>query len=189
MAAAAMTLTVALLAGNSAAQDKKSKKEPESDGIVSPVPLPDDQAVDLVVSQMLGAWQVGDVEMLHKYYADDVMMVSAAWEPPLVGWQNFARAYQAQYARSSGGLLDRTNSYIKVLGDSAWVTYQWRYTGQMNGNPTQAVGHTTLFLQKRAGSWLIVLNHTSNVPVAGAPAAGMPLAGQPGAAPATAPKR
>ncbi len=58
--------------------------------------MPDNQAVDLLVSQMLGAWQAGDADAMRKFYADDVMIVSGAYEPPLIGWANYARAYQAQ---------------------------------------------------------------------------------------------
>jgi ketosteroid isomerase-like protein len=77
--------------------------------------------------------------------------------------------------------MDRSNSYIKVSGDTAWVSYQWQFFGQVDGNPTNAFGHTTLVLQKRAGSWLIVLNHTSGVPAtpAAAPAAAKPLPSAP----------
>jgi uncharacterized protein (TIGR02246 family) len=156
---------LSLLASTARAQNQRNnRKEPETTGIVSPVPIPDAQAIDLLVSQMLGAWQVGDVEMMHKYYADDVTVVSGAWEPPLFGWDNYVRAYRAQRARTQSGRLDRTNTYTKVFSDTAWVTYQWEFTGQVDGNPASSVGHTTLVLQKRAGTWLIALNHTSVVP-------------------------
>jgi ketosteroid isomerase-like protein len=142
-------------------QAKTDKGDTGGTGIVSPVPLPDAEAIDLLVSRMLGAWQVGNVDLLHKCYADDVVVVSGAWQPPLIGWENYLRAYQAQRAAIRDGLLERTNSYTKVLGDTAWMTYQWRFTGEVEGRATVTYGHTTLVLQKRAGSWLIVLNHTS----------------------------
>jgi ketosteroid isomerase-like protein len=152
---------------------KKSKKEPDSSGIILPSNNPDAQAVDLLVSQMLGAWQIGDVDMMHKYYANDVVVVSGAWEPPLIGWDNFVRAYQAQRARTEGSHLDRSNSYTKVQGDTAWVTYQWQFSAEVDGQPMVVYGHTTLNLEKRTGQWLITLNHTSAVPAAtpGSPAA------------------
>lgn len=87
-----------------------------------------------------------------------------------MGWENYARAYQAQIARSSGSRLERTNSYIKLMGDTAWVTYQWQYIGIVDGTTVQAYGHTSLVLQKRAGTWLIVLNHTSAIPADQPPA-------------------
>jgi ketosteroid isomerase-like protein len=165
----------ALVGGNAAAQNKKNdNKEADTTSLIPPGSLPDPQAIDLVVGQMLGAWQVGEVEMMRKFYADDVVVVSGAWEQPLIGWESYARAYQAQFARTNGGRLDRTNTYTKVLGEDAWVTYQWQYSGQVDGTPFSAVGHTTLVLQKRAGIWVIVLNHTSQVPTPTATAGASP---------------
>ena len=114
-------------------------------------------------------------------------MVSGAWEPPLQGWQNYLRAYQAQRARTQGVRLDRTNTFTKIQGDTAWCTYQWEFTGQVDGSPSNATGHTTLVLQKRAGKWLIVLNHTSVAPVPPRPASAVPQGSpQPGARPPSA---
>jgi uncharacterized protein (TIGR02246 family) len=183
-AVAAMAL-VALLCGTGVAygQNQKNKKKgKDADVPVSTSSLlPDSQAIDLLVSQMLGAWQAGDAEAMHKFYADDTTVISGAWEPPLFGWANYARAYQAQFARTSGCRLERTNSYIKVLGDTGLVTYQWQFVGDVDGKRAQAFGHTTLVLQKQAGNWLIVLNHTSTVPTdepvsaAPAPATSQPV--------------
>ncbi len=144
-------------------QKVKIKQVPENTTGTASL-LSDNQAIDLTVSQMLGAWQAGDAAGLQKFYADDMMAISGAWEPPLVGWANYARAYQAQLSRTSGCRLERSNSYTKVMGDSAVVTYQWQFAGNVDGKLTQALGHTTLVLQKRAGNWLIVLNHTSAIP-------------------------
>jgi len=157
--------SAALLAAPGAQNQKNNKNEPEVTGIASLMTLPDAPGIELMVSQMLGAWQVGDVEMLHSHYADDVLVVSGMWEPPLQGWQNYLRAYQSQRARTQGIRLDRSNTFIKVQGDTAWCTFQWDFFGQVDGSPSNAAGHTTLVLQKRAGKWLIVLNHTSVAPL------------------------
>ena len=149
---------------HSAQNQKNNGKKPRdsSDGLTAA--LPDAQAIDLLVSQMLAAWQLGDLDEMHKYYDDNMAAVSGAWEPPLVGWSAYAAAYQKQHARTQGSRLDRTNTVTKVMGDAAWVTYQWDFSGQVDGQAAKAVGHTTLVLQKHAGSWMIVLNHTSVVP-------------------------
>lgn len=151
--------------GGADQKQKDKQQDPQQVSITSPIPPPDPQAIDILVSQMLGAWQVGDVDLMHKAYADDVTMVSGQWEPPIFGWTNYVRAYQAQRARTQGDRLERTNTYTKVTGNMAWCTYQWQYTGQVDGVPAAAFGHTTLVLEKRNGAWLIVLNHTSVIPV------------------------
>jgi len=174
--AMALAISSFLLVGGAAGQkqNKNDKKSPQDIDIR--LPMPDAQAIDLMIAQMLGAWQVGDVEMMRKFYADDLTMVSGAWEQPLFGWANYLRAYQAQRARVQGGRLDRRNTYTKVMGDMAWSTYQWAFTGQVDGKPVDAFGHTTLVLQKRAGNWIIVMNHTSSVssPEPTAPATAVP---------------
>jgi len=124
---------------------------------------PDGQVIDQTIGEALGYWQIGDAESLHKYYAEDVVLVSGAWEPPVIGWDNFLKAYQAQRAQVSGARMDRSNTVIKVNGNSAWATYQFVYAAQMEGKVVQFRGHTTLFLVKQADRWLITLNHSSVV--------------------------
>jgi len=178
----ALLMVLVVLAGASplAAQKEKKRKDREQkqgDASDTTVRLPDPQAIEVAISEMLGAWQIGDVERLHKYYADDVTVVSGAWEPPLVGWANYVRAYQSQRERMSAGRLDRSNTYVNAKGNYAWATYQWDFSATVDGSPTSVLGHTTLVLEKRGDRWLIVHNHTSLVPEMKAP---QPTA-QPGA--------
>ena len=169
-AVAAMALLLLASATLAAAQNQKKNKnskdakETEVTGIASLMPLPEAQSIELMISQMLAAWQIGDEQMLRTFYADDALVISGAWEPPLQGWPNYLRAYQSQRARTQGVRLERTNTFTKVLGTAAWCTYQWEFTGQVDGGQSNAVGQTTLMLEKRAGKWVIVVNHTSVAP-------------------------
>lgn len=160
-------------AAAAAAQKGKKKDQPRNQAKNDPVAglpsLPDDRAIDLAISEMLGAWQVGNTEMLHKYYADDVAVVSGAWELPVVGWPNFLKAYQTQRQRLQGTRLDRRNTFITVRGNLAWAAYQWELAALVDGKPATFHGHTTLILEKRNARWLIVHNHTSLVPEAPTP--------------------
>lgn len=159
-----LVMTMCLCGGGLAAQSqKKNKKDKQAQAADTPPPLPDPQAIDQMISEMLACWQIGDVDMMHKYYADDVTSISGAFEPPLLGWDNYVKAYQAQRARVQGGRMDRVNTFTKVTGDTAWTTYQWEFAGQVDGKPSDVLGHTTLALEKRNGVWLIVMNHTSVV--------------------------
>ena len=85
------------------------------------------------------------------------------WEPPVIGWTNFAKAYQDQRGHVSGTRMDRTNTLIKVNGNSAWATYQFVYTTMADDKVAQFRGHTTLILNKQGDRWVIVLNHSSIV--------------------------
>jgi len=172
-----------LLVSPAAAQKHRDKNNaPAPDSEQSLAPLPDNAAVDQTISEMLGAWQVGDIDRLHKTYADDVVVVSGAWEPPIIGWDNFLRAYQQQRARMQTVRMDRQNTYVKVDGNVAWANYQWDFEATVDGQPTAARGHTSLVLEKREGRWVIVHNHTSLVaqsPAIAAPANSPPPESKP----------
>jgi ketosteroid isomerase-like protein len=157
-------VAVAIPAG--AQKKNKNKNTPATDpgeDLKFAMRKPDSQAIDQAIGEALGYWQIGDVESLHKYYAENVVMVSGAWEPPIIGWDNFLKSYQAQRAQVTGGRMDRSNTLIKVNGDSAWATYQFVYAAQVEGKMIQYRGHTTLLLVKQADRWVIALNHSSVV--------------------------
>jgi len=153
-------------ASSSAAQKKKKKDEtppPPSASVIASVP--DQQKIDYVIGQMLGAWQLGDIEKLHKTMADDVSVVAGTWTPPTVGWTNYLGAYQVQRARMLQVRMDRSNTLIRIApsGSFAWACYQWDFSAVVDGSPSAAEGQTTLVLEKHGDDWLIVHNHTSLV--------------------------
>jgi ketosteroid isomerase-like protein len=183
--AAVALLLLAFAVPAAAQKNKDKKKQQQSDSASDSQNMPgvsDTQAVDLAIGQSLGYWQIGDVDSLHKYYADDVVVVTGDWSPPLIGWDNYAKAYQAQRARVTGGRMDRTNTFLKVDGNTAWATYQFYYVTSLNNQVSESRGHTTLILNKRGDRWLIVLNHSSIVeptPASPVPATDSPQSGRP----------
>lgn len=177
-----------LLASAAFAQkDKKNKNKdnPATDKAVSDdlmQKLPDQDKIDFVISEMLGAWQIGDIEKLHKNISDDVIVVNGNWAPPIVGWSNYLTGYQAQRARTQQIRMDRTNTLIRVTGNTASACYQWDFSGVVDGQQSGARGQTTLLLEKRADRWIIILNHTSIVET-GSPAGTVPATQPPVAKP------
>ena len=161
-----LALVLAVLAAPAHAQKKNKKNAPAPDAPVdlqTEMKTPDSQAIDNAIGEALGYWQIGDTDSLHKYYADDVVSVSGAWEAPIIGWDNFLKAYKAQRSQISGARMDRSNTLIKVLGNYAWATYQFVYVAQAQDKVAQFRGHTTLFLTKQANRWVITLDHSSIV--------------------------
>ncbi len=144
-----------------AQKKKKSEPPPSSESSKMLVPLNDEQQIDYLLSEMLGAWQLGDVEKLHSDYADDVAVVNGSWAPPIIGWTNYLAIYQQQRARMQQVRMDRSNTYIKVSGTVGWACYQWDFEGVVDGQKTGSQGQTTVVLEKRNNHWVIVLNHTS----------------------------
>jgi ketosteroid isomerase-like protein len=162
---------------------KEKKKKPDasqsSDKSKMLVPLTDEQQIDYTLSEMLGAWQLGDVEKLHSDYADDVVVVNGSWAPPVFGWNNYLAVYQQQHARMERVRMDRSNTYIKVAGTVGWACYQWDFEAIVDGQPMQSQGQTSLVLEKRNNHWVIALNHTSISPRPPPPAPANAPSGQP----------
>ncbi len=143
------------------------KKKKDDDKPAAPAGnAPDAQVLETAISEMLAAWQIGDVELLKKYYADDVTIVSGVYEPPLAGWSNYVQAYQRQRERMQGVRKDRRNTLIQVHGAVASAVFQWEMRAEVDGRPGAWRGHTTLLFEKRGGNWVIVHDHTSLVQTA-----------------------
>jgi ketosteroid isomerase-like protein len=166
-----------------AAQKEKKKKNDNatSNNTQPTIPMGEEQQIDYLVSTMLGAWQLGDLDRLHQVYADDSVFISGFWAPPVFGWANYLPLYQQQRARMQQVRFDRTNTYIKVSGTVSWACYQWDFGGTVDGQPMTSRGQTTLIMEKRNNRWVIVHNHTSVAQDA------LPNAQQPIALPANTP--
>ena len=156
---------LALTCISPAAAQKEKKKKPDNTALADSAKLlnsmTDEQQIDYTLSDLLGAWQLGDIEKLHKDYADDVSIVNGSWAAPILGWTNYLAVYQQQRARMQQVRMDRTNTYIKVSGTVAWACYQWDFAGVVDGQQTESQGQTSLVLEKRNGRWIVVHNHTS----------------------------
>src|SRR5262245_1414094 len=118
----AVLMILGLLVTASAAQaqnDKKKKKKndaPAADTSGTLVPLSDEQQIDYMISETLGAWQIGDTERMRKNYMEDVSVVNGGWAPPIIGWGNYEMLFKQQRATLQQVRLDRSNTYIKVNG-------------------------------------------------------------------------
>ncbi len=101
--------------------------------------------LDNDIGHMLAGLQIGNIDEMHKYYADNATFVSSTYAPPIVGFANWAAGYQRQRAGFSGMQIVRRNTVIFPHGDVAWATYQWEFTGmETTGQPYAARGQTTL---------------------------------------------
>jgi ketosteroid isomerase-like protein len=161
---AVFALALTCVSPAAAQKKKKSEPPPSTDSSKTLVSLNDEQQIDYLLSEMLGAWQLGDVEKLHTDYADDVAIVNGSWAPPIIGWTNYLAAYQQQRTRIQQVRMDRSNTYIKVSGTVGWACYQWDFAGVVDGQQMESQGQTTMVLEKRNNHWVIVLNHTSLAP-------------------------
>ena len=76
-----MIATSSNLSAGQNQKNKKSKDANTTDQTPLAPPAPDLQQIDHNIGEMLAGFQIGDVEMMHKYYADSVTFVSGDWAP------------------------------------------------------------------------------------------------------------
>jgi len=167
--AMAAVLSFAAIPSQAQQKDKKKKKDStlvENSSANPVVPLTDEQQLDYMISEVLGAWQIGDSDRMHKNYTEDVSVVNGGWAPPIVGWANYEALYKLQRSKMQQVRMDRSNTYIKVNGNTAWACFQWDFAAVMEGIPTAARGQTTYVFVKKDNRWLVAHDHTSIIQTA-----------------------
>ena len=159
----AVLIAILFVSSGAWAQKKQKNKSPDADTPMPQMPMSVSDQIDNDIGEMLGAFQVGNIEAMHKHYAENATWVRGTDEPILVGWPNYLAAYQQQRAAFQGMQLIRRNTTIFTHGDMAWASYQWIFLSVAEGKSYNARGHTTLVLMKVGDNWLIVHNHTSQI--------------------------
>ncbi|HTZ98704.1 MAG TPA: nuclear transport factor 2 family protein [Candidatus Aquilonibacter sp.] len=168
---AAAALLVAVSPGWAGQKNKKQKNSEASSNstdssitsLLPDTPQAESEKINDDIGEMLAAFQVGNTEMMHKYYSDDCTFVQSTYDPPVVGWQKYAALYDREKSAYQGMELIRRNTDIFVHQDVAWASYQWEFDGTWQDHPYSLRGQTTLVFTKVGGNWLIVHNHTSEV--------------------------
>lgn len=185
----AAALILAVSPSGAGQKNKKNNSNASSDSTAVPLPnTPQVEAnkINEDIGEMLGAFQVGDADLMHKYYSDDCTFVQSTFDPPIVGWQNYVALYDREKAAFQGIQLIRRNTNVFVHGDVAWASYQWQFDSTWQGQPYITRGQTTLVLTKVNGNWLIVHNHTNEVMAEPKPQTTAETATPPQTAPAVA---
>ena len=189
---ATAALLFALSYDTQAGQKKKKSKDADKNASTQPalpaMPMPESDKIDNDIGEMLAAFQLGKIEMMHKYYSDNVTFVSGEYAPPVIGWQNYVPIYERQWSAFQGIQLNRRNTLVFIHGDTAWASYQWEFDAMLKGEPYSMRGQTTLIFNKVNDNWLIVHNHTSQVYTPPAYAQAPAPAPQPSTMPTASPK-
>ena len=164
---------------------KNKKNQPAPDQSLPSMPMSPNDQIEHNIGEMLAAQQLGNLELMHKYYSDSATFVSSDYGPPIVGWKNWAEGYERQKAAFQQMQIMRRNTYIYIHADGAWATYQWDFSAMLaTGKGYDARGQTTLVFTKVGNDWLVVHNHTAVDCSLLAPAEATPVTPGPSAAPA-----
>jgi len=182
-------MAVILLFSSGVWAQKNKKNQPAPDQPLPSMPMTPNDQIDHNIGEMLAAQQLGNLELMHKYYSDSATFVSSDYGPPIVGWKNWADGYERQRAAFQQMQIIRRNTYVYIHGDVAWATYQWDFSAMLaTGKGYDARGQTTLVFTKVGNDWLVVHNHTAVDCSSLAPAEATPVTPASSGAPAAQPK-
>jgi ketosteroid isomerase-like protein len=155
-------VAVILLVCSGAWAQKNKKNQSVSDQPMPSMPMSPSEEIERDIGQMLAAQQLGNMELMHKYYSDSATFVSSDYGPPIMGWKNWAAGYERQKAAFQQMQIIRRNTFIYTHADVAWATFQWDFSAMLaTGKGYDARGQTTLVFNKVGNDWLIVHNHTA----------------------------
>jgi ketosteroid isomerase-like protein len=153
---------VILLVASGVWAQKNKKNQPAADQPLPSMPMSATDEIEHDIGEMLAAQQLGNMELMHKYYSDSATFVSSDYGPPIVGWKNWAAGYERQKAAFQQMQIIRRNTFIYTHADVAWATYQWDFAAMLaTGKGYDARGQTTLVFNKVGNDWVIVHNHTA----------------------------
>jgi ketosteroid isomerase-like protein len=110
---------------------KSKKNQPAPDQPLPSMPMTPNDQIEHNIGEMLAAQQLGNLELMHKYYSDNATFVSSDYGPPIVGWKNWADGYERQKAAFQQMQIVRRNTYIYIHADVAWATYQWDFSAML----------------------------------------------------------
>jgi ketosteroid isomerase-like protein len=155
-------VAVILLLSSGVPAQKNKKNQPAPDQPMPSMPMSPTDEIEHDIGEMLAAQQLGNMELMHKYYSDSATFVSSDYGPPIVGWKNWAAGYERQKAAFQQMQIIRRNTFIYTHADVAWATYQWDFAAMLaTGKGYDARGQTTLVFNKVGNDWVIVHNHTA----------------------------
>jgi uncharacterized protein (TIGR02246 family) len=121
-----------------------------------------ESAIRQVLTDQQAAWNRGDiVAFMHGY--DDSPKTTFIGKTIQHGYQMILERYQRNYGtREAMGELTFSDPDVRMLGrDHAVVTGRFHLTRTQAGGG-EAAGVFSLVLEKKAGEWKIVLDHTSS---------------------------
>ena len=98
----AILIAMFMLASGVAWAQKKPKNKAADQSPMPKVPMSVSDEIDKDISEMLAAFQLGKVDMMHKYYSDNAVFVSGAFALAHCRLAELRRGLQAKPCRVSG---------------------------------------------------------------------------------------
>jgi uncharacterized protein (TIGR02246 family) len=119
-------------------------------------------AVRAVIAQYAKGLETGDMAALEKIWAQDDATSVAEAGSFNHGWADFRDHHLRPEIEGMKNVKFLTEDLrVHVNGKLAWVTFNYKMSGESKGRAFDNTGAATMVLEKRGKAWLIVHQHTS----------------------------
>jgi ketosteroid isomerase-like protein len=133
----------------------------------SPPAADDRQALQQVLDKYIQSVNSADVSLASEIWSQSPDLVVVAPFGRFQGWESvrddvYLKVLQQGFSERN---LRSSNMAMEVMGDSAWVVYDWEFTGRRtNGAATTSKGWESQMLRRTERGWRIVHLHYSVPP-------------------------
>ena len=122
----------------------------------------DEAAIRAVVTQHAAAHETGDLATIEKLWVHDDTATVAEGGSFNHGWTDFRDHHlRPEMEGMKNVKMPLEDIRVHVNGKLAWVTYNYKMSGEYKGRAFDNAGAATMVLEKRGKDWLIVHEHTS----------------------------
>jgi ketosteroid isomerase-like protein len=121
----------------------------------------EEQAIAQLEEQFAEAWTKRDLAFVERYFAHDPELMWFFERRQLRGFAEVRKLYDRMFAAASNVKRTLSNRVIRVYGDAAFSSANFRIEGVEAGKRVVDEGRISTFYAKQNGQWVAVHRHTS----------------------------
>jgi ketosteroid isomerase-like protein len=121
----------------------------------------DQQTIIQLEDQFAEAWTKRDLKFVERYFSHDPDLVWFFERRQLKGFEDVRKLYERMFSAASNVKRTLANRVIRVYGDAAFSSANFRIEGVEAGRRVVDEGRISTFYAKQDGQWVAVHRHTS----------------------------
>jgi ketosteroid isomerase-like protein len=120
-----------------------------------------EQAIARLEDEFAAAWTKRDLKFVERYFSHDSDLVWFFERRQLKGFADVRKLYDRMFSAASNVKRTLSNRVIRVYGDAAFSSANFRIEGKEAGKRVVDEGRISTFYARQNGEWVAVHRHTS----------------------------
>lgn len=122
----------------------------------------DIRAIEGLLSRFGAAVAGGDIETIRATYCRDAISVFTGSSGRVRGVSDIVDVWSRHIDAWGDVTIDRTDTLVRIHGDTAWATFTWSGSGSVDGDRFELCGERwSVVLLWEDGAWRFALTHSS----------------------------